>query len=170
MWALEYIRDNGRSRWREGKEIGLPSQRFNSPYDPEAHHGMKGTRSWDGYKVHFTETCESDTPNLVTHVMTTPTTVTDLECTQRIQEAVNAKGSGVGEHLVDSGYVSAKLLISSRDRGVKLIGPPRPRQGCQAHTEGAFDISRFKVNFKRHSVTCPRKKKSASWVEKPRKG
>jgi transposase len=125
---------------------------------------LKRTRSWDGYTVHFTETCEGDTPNVITHVTTTSATLADVECTQSIQDAVNAKGFGVGEHLVDSGYVSAKLLVSSRGQGTKLVGPPRPRQGWQAHTQGAFEISRSKVNFKRRTVTCPRKKKSASWI------
>ena len=60
MWTLEYIRENGRTRWREGNEVGAARERFNSPYDVEAHHGMKGARGWDGYKVHFTQDLRFD--------------------------------------------------------------------------------------------------------------
>ena len=168
MWALEYICENGRSRWREGTELGAPRERFSSPYDTEAHHGIKGSRGWDGYKVHFTETCDQDMPNVITHVETTSAVLTDVERTQAIQEALNAKQIGPGEHVVDSGYVSAKLFVSSQKRGMKLVGPARPMQGWQAHTEGAYDITKFKVNFKKQMVTCPQEKKSASWKVKPK--
>ena len=165
-WMLEYIRDEGRSRWRNADEIGPPSERFNSPYDTDAHHGVKGTRNWDGYKVHLTETCDANTPNLITHVMTTGATLTDVECTQVIEEALISKGLQPGEHVVDGAYISAALLVSSQKRGTSLIGPARPMQGWQANTPGAYDLTKFKVNFKQHSVICPQGKKSASWKAK----
>ena len=165
-WMLEYIRQEGRSRWRNADEIGPPSERFNSPYDTDAHHGVKGSRNWDGYKVHLTETCDSGTPNLITHVMTTGATLTDVECTQVIEEALIVKGLQPGEHVVDGAYVSAALLVSSQERGTSLIGPARPMQGWQAHTSGAYDLTKFTVNFKTRSVICPQGKKSTSWKDK----
>lgn len=115
------------------------------------------------------KTCDSETPNLITNVLITRATMTDVECTQDIQAALTVKGFAPKDHLVDSGYISAQLLVSSRDRGTNLIGPPRPAQGWQAHTEGAFDLTKFKVNFKQKQVTCPRGKKSISWKEKPKR-
>ena len=44
---------------------------ISSPYDPEARYGTKRETEWTGYKVHGTETCDDETPNLITDVTTT---------------------------------------------------------------------------------------------------
>jgi transposase len=168
-WMLEYIREEGRSRWRSVEELGPSAQRFNSPYDVEAHHSVKRTQGWDGYKVHLTETCDVDTPNVITHVLTTSAVVADVECTQVIEKALIAKGMQPGEHVVDGAYVSAALFISSRERGTVLLGPGRNVQGWQAHKEGAYDLTKFVVNFKQRNATCPQGKVSTGWKEKRRR-
>lgn len=43
-----------------------------SPYDLDARNGKKRSTFWTGYKVHFTQTCDEDAPQLITHVQTTP--------------------------------------------------------------------------------------------------
>ena len=52
---------------------GLPPARqfICSPYDTQAHYSVKRSASWVGYKVHLTETCDAETPNLITDVVTT---------------------------------------------------------------------------------------------------
>jgi transposase len=54
----------------------LPPARLliSSPYDPDARYGKKRNTEWTGYKVHLTETCDDDTPNLITDGTTTPAT------------------------------------------------------------------------------------------------
>lgn len=37
-----------------------------SPYDPKAWYCTKRGVEWVGYKVHLTETCDSDSPHLIT--------------------------------------------------------------------------------------------------------
>lgn len=44
-----------------------------------------------------------------------------------------------------------------------MIGPVRPNVGWQAKTEGAYDISRFTVDWEAKKVTCPEGKQSRSW-------
>ncbi|ASU85032.1 hypothetical protein CDO52_21540 [Nocardiopsis gilva YIM 90087] len=76
--------------------------------------------------MHLSETCDEDAPHLITHVATTPTTVTDVEMAEPVYAILAAKGLLAPEHLVDRGYVSAELLATSVDRhGVEVGGPIR---------------------------------------------
>jgi len=72
VWLQNYLPTEGGVLWRTTDD-GLPkaSQFLSSPFDTDAHLGRKNTTGWVGYKVHLTETCEDDAPNLITHVETT---------------------------------------------------------------------------------------------------
>ncbi|MDJ0676316.1 MAG: hypothetical protein QNJ36_13170 [Calothrix sp. MO_167.B42] len=62
-----------------------------SPYDIEARNRTKRDTNWTGYTVHLTETCDLDTPNLITNVETTPATVFDGAITQPIHGRIARK-------------------------------------------------------------------------------
>jgi transposase len=47
------------------------------PYDLEARYSLKRGMAWVGYKAHMTETCDDETPHVITHVETTPATKPD---------------------------------------------------------------------------------------------
>src|SRR5579859_2899289 len=47
---------------------------------------------WAGYKVHLTETCDDETPHLITHVETTPATIYDGAVLETIHAALAEKG------------------------------------------------------------------------------
>jgi transposase len=73
--------------------------------------------------VHITETCEEDNIHLITHVETTKATVHESQKTESIHQALVEKGSPPGEHLVDSAYIDAELLVDSRQQHqIDLIG------------------------------------------------
>ena len=79
---------------------------------------------WSGYKVHLTETCDEDTPHLITHATTCPAMQPDMASTAGIHERLADKGLLPAEHFVDSAYVDATLLVGSRrDHGISLEGP-----------------------------------------------
>lgn len=82
-----------------------------SPYDPETHYGHKRDLSWYGYQTHFTETCDEDLPRLITHVVTTDATETDVEQTEPIQQALSQRECLPAQHLVDAGYVDAEPAL-----------------------------------------------------------
>jgi transposase len=68
------------------------------------------------------------------------------------------------QHLVDAGYISAKRILESRDRHkVELIGPVHVDPSWQARTPGAFDVSRFHIDWDHQVVTCPRGERSIAW-------
>ena len=64
-------------RWRTTAEVPPSAQHSSSPYDPDARYTSKRQSPWIGYSVHLTETCEQDTPNLITQVTTTPASTDD---------------------------------------------------------------------------------------------
>ncbi len=71
MWEQQFEPREQGGRWRQ--EPALPAtQLITSPYDLDARNGKKRTTFWLGYKVHFTQTCDEDAPQLITHVETTP--------------------------------------------------------------------------------------------------
>jgi hypothetical protein len=66
--------------------------------------------------------------------------------------------------ITDTNYGSGEVLLSSQNEyGVDLLCPTRPPTGWQAHTEGAFDISHFAIDWDNQQVTCPMGNLSHSW-------
>ncbi|HEX6383420.1 MAG TPA: transposase [Anaerolineae bacterium] len=70
------------------------------------------------------------------------------------------------QHLVDSAYVDAELLVHSRqEQGISLIGPTRQNPSWQAKVEGACDRYHFDVDWDNKQVCCPQGKQSVAWRE-----
>jgi transposase len=135
-----------------------------SPYDVAARYRLKRQTAWTGYLVHVTETCDAATPHLLTHVETTPATTADMAVTAPVQAALATKGLPPAEHVVDSGYVDATLLVTSaRDYGITLVGPMHPDVSWQAQTPGAFDLTRFTIDWDHQTVTCPQGQANRTW-------
>jgi transposase len=166
IWVQNFYREGERPFWRTDEQGIPPSSVFiSSPHDSDAHYGKKGTTQWVGYKVHLTETCEEDTPLLITHVETTPGPVADGDVTPTIHQALAHKQLLPEQHLVDTGYLDAALLVSSRqDFGVDLYGPTRLDYHWQAREGTGFAARDFQVDWERACVTCPEGKVSSSWT------
>jgi transposase len=164
-WIFQYYADAGRLRWRKAEDLPPAWMRSDSPYDPEAHYGNKRSITWTGYKVHVTETCDDDELHLITHVETTLAGVTDSELAAPIQQALANSALLPAEHLMDSGYVDADLLVKSqRDLGIEVIGPVRPDSSWQAQTDQGYDVSHFQVDWETHQVVCPQGKSNTWWT------
>ncbi|MGW1958364.1 hypothetical protein ACWCPI_37400 [Streptomyces sp. NPDC001920] len=113
------------------------SQRLGSPYYADARTGSKRETDWQGWKVHLTETCEPDRPNLITNVLTTSAPVHDVQVTDTIHEALAEQGLLPAEHFVDSGYTEVRLLVSARpDFDVELVGPVQNTAAWQGKGRG----------------------------------
>ena len=136
-----------------------------SPYDPEARFGSKRDLAWIGYKVHLTETCDDAQPHLITHVETTPASTTDVDLTAPIHAALAEQGLLPREHLVDAGYLSADLLVSSHaDHGVDLVGPMPGDTSWQATAKQGFAFADFTIDWEAERVTCPGSQTSFIWT------
>jgi len=164
VWRVHYAReDDGRPRWRTAAELPPAGGRLQSPYDPEMHYSTKRQMEWSGYKVHLTEICDDDTAHLVMHVKTCPAMQPDMTGTAEIHERLAAKGLLPAEHFVDSAYVDAGLLVSSRrDHDVSLGGPVRGVANQYSRGPG-FEQHDFAIDWDRKQAICPRGKTSVTW-------
>jgi hypothetical protein len=177
IWVQQYYRSTGAGgevvARRETDVHGLPPGGFLliSPYDLDARYGVKREHGWAGYKVHFTEGCDGgqdptgrDLPNLIINVATTEATVPDTAMTEPIHRQLAGKGLLPARHLLDSGYPSAELLVSSRrDFGVVLVTPLLADQSAQAKAGAGYDKTAFVIDFDNQRATCPQGKPSVSW-------
>ncbi len=109
-----------RVQLRAEKDLPPAAEALESPYDTDARFRTKRNTQWTGYMVHFTETCEPETVNLLTHVVTTSASVHEVKCTADIHQALVDKQLPPGDHFVDAAYINADLLVSSqRDHAIR---------------------------------------------------
>jgi len=160
-WVHQYWIDNGQLYWRSHKDLPPAGLRSNSPYDVEARYGNKRHTTWLGYKVHLTETCEKKQVHLITNVQTTQAHLSDVDQTESIHQSLADKKLLPSEHLVDAGYVDGTLLVESKQQhDIELIGPVRDNVSWQSKNPDAYDLSKFKINWKTKRATCPQGIKS----------
>jgi transposase len=167
MWIQQYYRCDDPSapvlRWRTRDEQPPSAQIISSPYDVEARCKTKRDTTWIGYAVHLTETCEDDTPNLITQVTTTSSSVDDHTMLAPIQADLAARDMLPSEHYVDSGYVDAQALVDSQRQQIKLVGPMQA-DGCwQARTKGGITNAQFVLDWDAKQAICPAGKVSRIW-------
>jgi hypothetical protein len=68
------------------------------------------------------------------------------------------------EHIVDAGYTSAELMISTQsDFSITLLGPLRIDNSPQARTSSGFARAAFTIDWDNHRVTCPQGVTNTIW-------
>ena len=165
VWQQEYAVQDGQLRWRTPAELPPAAERIESPYDSDARFSKKREDTWVGYKVHLTETCDDDRPHLITHVETTVGTDQDIHALDTIHHDLAHTQSLPSEHIVDMGYGSGESIHTSQAAyGVDLLCPVHADTSWQAQTPGAFDLSRFIVDWETHHLRCPLGHLSRSWT------
>jgi transposase len=153
-------------RFKTNHELPKASEGIESPYDAEARYRHKRDTQWTGYMTHVSETCEPTAPFLLTHVHTTAATVHEALCTADIHQGLSEKGLLPTTHLVDAAYVSAELLVNSRDtHGVELKGPTRHNASWQSQIEDGYTADQFLVDWDRKVAYCPQGQCATSWTE-----
>ena len=183
-----------REKEPEGDGLPHGHIRIASPYDTDARWGVKREEFWLGYKLHVTETCDDAPPctcalaaagagrargdgrehaagcaqptfpNLITHVATTEATVPDSQMTSVIDDDLARKNLPPGRHYLDSGYLSAALVVAEHARhGIALIGPLLADTSAQARAGNGYARADFTVNYDTKTVTCPQGKTAAAW-------
>jgi transposase len=162
--ALEY---RGKQvHFKSKKELANAQPGLESPYDPEARFRNRGRINWVGYNAHVSESCDDDNPHLITHVVTTTAILHEVHSTEPIHQALVDKDLPPGQHLVDSAYVDADLLVNSpQDNGISLVGPTRKDPSWQSKVEGAYGRYQFGVNWEQKQVHFPQGKQSVAWRE-----
>ena len=173
IWVQQYYRDGDDTHWRTKKNFGQPPAgvMISSPHDLDIHYCVKRTTEWTGYKVHLTETCAPEQPRLITQVETTTSSVHDVKMTAKIQADLIERKLKPESQLVDQGYVEIELLLSSKQKGIDLVGPVASGKSWQSKVAGAFDHEQFEVNWEQEQAQCPAGKLSKSFYHrKTRRG
>ncbi len=164
VWIQQFYVDNGQLKLREGELCPPSNILINSPYDLDVRMGNKGTRKWIGYKVHLSETCDENSPHLITYVETTPSSQKDHEIVENLHEFLNEKNLSPSQHFADSAYIDTDLLISSqKNYKIDLIGPIQKEPQWQALDGKGFSLADFTINWQYKTACCPNGKLSRTW-------
>jgi transposase len=164
IWLQQYYAPTETIQLRTAQDSAPGALRIRSPYDVEARRSAKYTRSWTGYKVHLSESCDDEMPRVITNVETTEATTQDQSATPLIHAALTEKGLQPERHTVDQGYISTRLIMQSQDEyQIDLFGPVSTGSGWQAQAREGFDLAHFKIDWQRQVVKCPQRKRSRVW-------
>lgn len=167
VWIQQFFFDNGILKLRKPSNCPPGGILINSPYDIDARMGNKRTREWTGYKVHMSETCDENSPHLITYVETTSSTNKDHEIMANLHGSLNQQKITPSQHFVDAGYVDSELLVTSKKKyKIDLIGPAPGDSQWQAREGKGFGLSDFKIDWEKKIVSCPQGKVSRIWKPK----
>jgi transposase len=162
-WIAQFWMDHGVLRQRQSGNLAPVVSRIDSPYDLDARYGAKGTTEWVGFKVHFTETCSTSVPNLITHVDTVAAHEPDAAHVARGHAELAKRRLLPKRHLVDGSYIGSQLVLESlKQHGIELVGPVK-RNWHHSQIQNGYDLSAFTINWDDQFAVCPQGKRSNEW-------
>ena len=165
-WGQHFDRrPGGGARYREAKELPAGAQRLVSPHDPDARCAVRRTTVWDGYKAHFTGTCDPGAPHLVVPGATTPAAAGDSTVTTLVHRGLHAHSLTPAGHFAAMGYTSAALLVQSASDGTGLVGPVKATGGRGSAGPHSHKNTDFQTGWDARQATCPQGKTSSRWIE-----
>ena len=168
IWLQQYYRCTAPGfetlRWRTTDEQPPAAVRITSPYDLDARYSTKRDTQWVGYKLHLTETCEPAHPDLITQVLTTPSTTPDCTMGPPIVQDLAARDLLPGTHLLDSGYVDADFLVTAQRHQVDVVGPPFGSYSWQHTIAHGYDLQAFVLDWAAQQAHCPQGHTSVKWT------
>ncbi len=163
VWVQQYYGPQ-RIAWRTQEDSPPTAQVSCSPYDLDARYGTKRDVTWIGYKVHVTETCDPDTPHLMTDVTTTSATTLDVATTPSMQQTLAEHDRLPTVHLLDAGYSDAEHLVTSQtEHQATICGPVLPETSWQARAGTGYAASAFQLEWAARQATCPQGAVSTGW-------
>jgi transposase len=155
-------------RWRSAADLPSAPWLMSSPYDLEARYGKKRKTEWTGYKVHVTDTCDDETPHLITDVTTTPAATSDLAIPPTMQAHLATRRLTPREQLVDAGYVTSNHLLTSRtEHGIALMGPVAADQSWQGQAANGFAAAHCVLDWDAKHAICPPGQRRVVWMARP---
>ncbi len=165
VWIQNFVIIEGQLHWRDNDNTPPTGKYIGSPYDIGVRYANKGSITWTGYKVHLTETCDEEGPNLITNVETTSAAVADDAVTGSIHASLAQRKLAPTIHIADTGFVNSTILVQSAEQyGINLIGPTRSDNRWQAKEAAGFSAANFVIDWEQAQATCPEGQVSSSWT------
>jgi transposase len=165
IWEQQFSRgDNGKIRLHAGGR-GQGKEMIVSPHEPEARWSKKRDKTWQGYKVHQTETVDREAGQaFLTDVTTSAANVGDNEMVEAIQNRLQERGLAPKTQFVDQSYVSGRNLAHSQERKIELFGPVS--QDSSGKPTG-YQQQDFCLDFETKTATCPQGRTAIAWYDRP---
>jgi hypothetical protein len=98
VWEQRLTRDAGGIALRPRDELVPGAALISTPHDPEVRGSVHGDHVWEGYGLHWTETCEPDRPHLITDVAVVPATTPDVTQVDGIHARLTLRNLLPAEH------------------------------------------------------------------------
>jgi transposase len=156
VWAQQFACQDAHVQWRAPEKIPPGAELIVTPHDPDARCGQHGAHAWHGYAVHWTETCDTDRPHLITDAQTVPATTPDVKVLPAIQARLAARQLLPAEQLVDQGFVAGHSLVTSREQyGIDLCGRLPAESSWQARQRDGVTTEQFQIDWAGQQVVCP---------------
>jgi transposase len=164
VWVQQFVWDGARLALRQRGNLPPSAVMIQSPHDTEAHYSRERQTQWTGYTAHLTETCDDETPHLITNIETVSATTPDRAVTTTIHEHLAEKDLLPNEHMVDAGYVDIDEVVESHENHkIELLGPVPANTTWQAKAGQGFATDCFVVDWEGQIVTCPMGNPSRVW-------
>src|SRR4051794_31549873 len=92
--------------------------------------------------------------------------------TEPVQQALADHELLPDVHVVDAGYTTAALFVSTRERGMELLGPAPHDSSLQARQNQGFSRADFTIDWDTQTANCPGGHRRFEWWEQnpPRNG
>jgi transposase len=164
VWIQQFYADPTALRLRTVADLPPAARLIGSPYDVDARLSTKRDTTWNGYKVHLTETCDAEGLNLITDVQTSPATTPDGQLTLPIQAALAMRQLLPSEQYVDCAYTDAATIIHSQaTHAIELVGPVQRDGSWQAQAGAGFAGACFAIDWVAEQAVCPQGQTSRVW-------
>jgi transposase len=138
---------------------------------PDAAAGPSAAGAAAGGREHDSTCAQAAFPNLITNAATTGATVPDIQMTGVIHGELAGRDLAPGRHYLDSGYLSAAVVVSAlAARDIALVGPLLADTSAQARAGHGYARAGFAVDYDSRTVTCPQGKTSSSWTPCTQRG
>lgn len=156
VWAQQFECQDAQVHWRAPEKSPPGAQLIVTPHDPEVRCGQHGAHTWHGYAVHWTETCDTDLPYLITDVQAVPAPTPDVKVLPEIHARLAGRQLLPAEHTVDQGYMAGQSVVESwLHYGIDLIGRLPADSSWQARQPDGVTLEQFQIDWVRQEVTCP---------------
>jgi transposase len=84
--------------------------------------------------------------------------------TPQVHQALAAKDLLPQIHIVDTGFLDAELLVTSKQNyAVDLLGPTRPDRRWQTRTRQGFGVQHFGIDWQKRQAVCPEGHINLEW-------
>lgn len=165
VWQQDYMPPDKGGTWIPDEDRLPAAKLYYSPYDLDASAGAKRSTHWIGYKVHFSETCDEDLPQLITQVTTTIAPIPDRHALPEVHAVLEQRDLLPEQHLVDAGYIDAEALVASQATyQVDLVGPAAKDYRWQAREHNGYALTDFSIDWEHEQARCPQGQTSSSWT------